>query len=384
MTLERQISASLLRVRLTSPFFATLALHARFVESTEVNTAATDGRDVFVNREFVSSLPPEHLDGVLLHEVLHAALGHVTRRGTRDAVAWNIAADIVVNALVLQNGFALPDGAVRDPELESLSTEEVYAALQARVGRHDPVDMDLLEPGAGTGTSNVDSSLQEQPVPTPGGSNGEAIDRHWRAASARAAAVARGVGHGTLPLGVERAFGLADTPTLDWRTILWRFLSPTATDFAAFDRRHVHQGLYLETLEDQSLCIAVVVDTSGSITDEAVSALINEVRAVLGSYPSIQCWLFYADAELYGPWPLTVSSDIPPAQGGGGTDFRPFFDALEHLAHDEGVTPSVCVYLTDGFGDFPDEAPEVPTLWAVVPGGLDDERFPFGEVLRLV
>ena len=202
----------------------------------------------------------------------------------------------------------------------------------------------------------------------PGGSKGEAIDRHWRAASARAAAVARGVGHGTLPLGVERAFGLADSPTLDWRTILWRFLSPTATDFAAFDRRHVHQGLYLETLEDQSLCIAVVVDTSGSITDEAVSALINEVRAVLGSYPSIQCWLFYAGAELYGPWPLTISSEIPPAQGGGGTDFRPFFTALAHLAHDEGVTPSVCVYLTDGFGEFPDEAPEVPILWAVVPG----------------
>ena len=100
MTLERKISAS---VRLTSPFFATLALHARFVESTEVSTAATDGRDVFVNPEFVSSLPPEHLDGVLLHEVLHAA-------------------------------------------------------LQARAGRHDPVDMDLLEPGAGTSTWTAPST----------------------------------------------------------------------------------------------------------------------------------------------------------------------------------------------------------------------------------
>ena len=28
-------------------------------------------------------------------------------------------------------------------------------------------------------------------------------------------------------------------------------------------------------------------------------------------------------------------------------------------------------------------APRLPTLWVVPPGGLEDEGFPFGEVLRL-
>ncbi len=381
MNFDRQISASLLRVRLKSPFFATIALHARYIESTEVATAATDGCDVFINRAFVDALAPEHLDGVLLHEVLHAALGHVTRRGNRDPQGWNVAADIVVNGLVTQNGFALPDGAIRDHDLEGYSTEEVYAVLQTRSNVPELSDMDLMPAGPGlTAPGTVDP---EHSVRTPSEATRTAQQRHWRSATARAASVARGAGQGTLPVGVERAFGLHDAPTLDWRTILWRFLSPTATDFAAFDRRHIHQGLYLETLEDQGLRIAVAVDTSGSIDDEAIRALINEVRAVVASYPAIECWLYYADAELHGPWKLTASSDMPAPQGGGGTDFRPFFAALHHLAVEEGTPPSVCVYLTDGYGDFPTEVPEVPTLWAVVPGGLEDDRFPFGDVARI-
>lgn len=382
MSFDRQISASLLRVRLKSPFFATIALHARYIESTEVATAATDGCDVFVNRAFIDALAPEHLDGVLLHEVLHAALGHVTRRGNRDPQGWNVAADIVVNGLVTQNGFALPDGAIRDQELEGYSTEEVYAVLQTRSNMPELDDMDLMEPGPGVAAPGA--ADPEHNLRTPGQATRAAQQRHWRSATARAASVARGAGQGTLPVGAERAFGLHDAPTLDWRTILWRFLCPTATDFAAFDRRHIHQGLYLETLEDQGLCIAVAVDTSGSIDDEAISALINEVRAVVASYPAIECWLYYADAELHGPWKLTASSDMPAPQGGGGTDFRPFFAALHQLAVEEGTPPSVCVYLTDGYGDFPSEEPEVPTLWAVVPGGLEDDRFPFGEVARIL
>ena len=380
MSFDRQISASLLRVRLKSPFFATIALHARYIESTEVATAATDGCDVFVNREFIDALAPEHLDGVLLHEVLHAALGHVTRRGNRDPQSWNVAADIVVNGLVTQNGFALPDGAIRDHELEGYSTEEVYAVLQTRSNNPELSDMDLMEAGPGVAAGNADP---EHSVRPPGAATGKAQERHWRSATARAASVARGAGQGTLPVGVARAFGLHDAPTLDWRTILWRFLSPTATDFAAFDRRHIHQGLYLETLEDQGLRIAVAVDTSGSIDDDAISALITEVRAVVASYPAIECWLYYADAELHGPWKLTATSDMPVPQGGGGTDFRPFFAALHLWAVEEGPPPSVCIYLTDGYGDFPTEVPDVPTLWAVVPGGLEDDRFPFGEVARI-
>lgn len=396
MNLEREITASLLRIQLKSPFFATIALHARFVSSLDVPTMATDGRDVFVNPEFAASLPREHLDGVLLHEVLHAALGHVTRRGVRDPQGWNIAADIVVNGLVTGNGFFLPDGAVIATEYQDFSTEEVYAILAKSDKEYPEVALDLLEPTEDgpdeskgkKGSRGKLESAKDTPAP-PGAlpdAKAKSIEEHWRKANAQAAAVARTNMKGALPAGVERAFGHVDDATQDWRSVLWQFLSPTTSDFAAFDRRHIHSGLYLETLEDQGLLVAVCVDTSGSIDEESLCALMTEVQSVLGVYPNVTCWLYYADASVYGPWILGPHDEIPPAQGGGGTDFRPFFESLSDATDNGEGTPNVAVYLTDGFGDFPE--PEclgnMSVLWAVTAGGLADELFPFGQVIRLV
>jgi predicted metal-dependent peptidase len=399
MTVVAQnITGSILRLRLKSPFFATLAMHARFIERSDIPTAATDGRDVFYNAEFLGSLTLPELDGVLLHEVLHAALGHVTRRGGRDPQRWNIAADIVVNGLIDEQGMELPGSPMRDAALCGYSVEEVYTLLPPDQSQ-PPGDQDLLEPPPGSPPSPLqravdpnndgdgqsgDGGSSSKPGPgRPSVNDAKSLERHWRAAASQAAAVARGGGKGELPAGIERAFELRDYPKLDWRSVLWRFMANTATDFATFDRRYMHQGLYLETLEDQNLRVAVCVDTSGSINEELISALMTEVQGVLRAYPGLFCTLFFADAELYGPFEITSESELPSALGGGGTDFRPLFDRLE-ADPPGGEPPSVCIYMTDGFGDFPSSEPRFPVLWAIVPGGLDEESFPFGETVRLV
>ena len=79
---------------------------------------------------------------------------------------------------------------------------------------------------------------------------------------------------------------------------------------------------------------------------------------------------------------MTPYSDIPDPEGGGGTDFRPFFERIAK-GYDTS-TPLVSVYLTDGYGEFPDVPPAFPILWVVTPGGLDADYFPFGEVVRLL
>jgi predicted metal-dependent peptidase len=57
LEIERLISASLLRLRMKSTFFATLALFTRFRATQTFSTAATDGQDIFFNPEFLRSLP---------------------------------------------------------------------------------------------------------------------------------------------------------------------------------------------------------------------------------------------------------------------------------------------------------------------------------------
>lgn len=107
------------------------------------------------------------------------------------------------------------------------------------------------------------------------------------------------------------------------------------------------------------------------------------MRGILVAYPHLDGQLWYADAALYGPYPLSTDTPLSQPQGGGGTSFLPFFAALAQ----ESATPSsapLAVYLTDGYGDFPAQPPDGPVLWVVAPGGLASEEFPFGEVARLV
>lgn len=358
--IDRRVRGSLLRLRRDAPFFAALCLFARFVPRESVPTACTDGRDVFYNPAYLADLSPPQLDAVLLHEVLHAALAHPSRVRARDPIRWNIAADIVVNGIVAaQPGLELPPGAVRDAKLEHLSVEEIYALLDLEASKTCPNCLSGAAPG----------SLIE-------------LEAYWKRALLQAEAMARGLGQGSLPAGLERLVREAAEPRIDWRTQLWRFLVRTPTDFGAFDRRFIHRRLYLEALEGESLRALIAVDTSGSVDGPLLATFLGEVRGVLGAYPHVRGELFYADADLYGPHPIDVDTPLPPPKGGGGTRFEPFFEHVEREPCTDGEI--LLVYLTDGFGSFPKDAPSAPVLWVVAPGGARDEAFPFGTVVRLL
>lgn len=193
--------------------------------------------------------------------------------------------------------------------------------------------------------------------------------------------LAQSQGKGELPAGVNRHLDAIADPQLDWRSQLWRYLVHTPNDYSGFDRRFIHQGLYLDHLEGESVEVYCCIDTSGSVGEEELSLFLGELQGILSAYPMLRCWLFYADASCYGPYELMDGSGIPAPKGGGGTDFRPFFKKVAR--HWNREKQAVCVYLTDGYGDFPKQEPELSTLWVVVPGGLDEEEFPWGEVVRL-
>jgi predicted metal-dependent peptidase len=374
--LSRQLSASLLRMCERSAFFAALALFARFQASQQVPTAATDGRDIFVNPAFFGGLSPADQDFVLLHEVLHAALLHVPRRGGRDPRIWNVAADIVVNGMLVHEGYRLPSGGLRDPGREHLSVEEVYELLLTQQQTSPALTtLDLLDarPQDGGEDGQGDGPDQDRRA---------VLESYWREAQQQARIVAESSIAGTLPQGLARELGALASSQLDWRSYLWRFLVPTPTDFQQFDRRFVGSGLYLETLSGESVHVHVAVDTSGSVNSPQLHTFASEVQAILRAYPHLRCDLYYADAELHGPYPLRPNSPLPPPIGGGGTDFRPFFERLERTRDQWGAT--VAVYLTDGYGTFPAAAPGTPTLWVVTPGGKDLAGFPFGEAVRLL
>ncbi|SVD77611.1 uncharacterized protein METZ01_LOCUS430465, partial [marine metagenome] len=109
MNFEDIITKSILQIRKECSFFGALMLFAKIILSKEIATAATDGRTIFINDKFLSALKSSEQNALLLHEVLHMALLHCIRIGSRDPMIWNIAADIVVNNLItLNTPFQLP------------------------------------------------------------------------------------------------------------------------------------------------------------------------------------------------------------------------------------------------------------------------------------
>lgn len=378
--LESKLSATLLRLRMNSPFFATLSLFAPVCFSRVIETAATDGTRVLLNPEFFGSLPAVERDGVFLHEVLHAALLHVPRCGSRQAERWNVAADIVVNGMIAELKFvSLPNGAIRDPKLQQLSVEEIYSLLPSRKIAMPAFGWDLQPPN-----SEASVQLQGDTESVSFGSIKDTGEDYWQSALAQAAVVARNQDMGKLPASLQRLISEVTAPQLDWRTELWRFLVHTPCDFEGYDRRFIGRGLYLEAVGGESVEVDVCIDTSGSIDSEALATFASELRGILDAYPKIGCQLYYADAECYGPYEMDRNSKLPAPKGGGGTSFCPFFEAVGKNQLAQPSTQRLAIYLTDGFGEFPRHQPWIQTLWVVTAGGLASDDFPFGTVTRLL
>ena len=77
------------------PFFGTLALNFKLIENNQIQTAATDGKDFYYNKDFVGGLSDGEIAFLIAHEVMHCALGHLWRRGSRNHEKFNIAAIIL-------------------------------------------------------------------------------------------------------------------------------------------------------------------------------------------------------------------------------------------------------------------------------------------------
>ena len=135
------------KLLLDFPFFGVLILRLKDVETPSIDTMATDGVSLFYNPEFVAKLTPPELLGCLAHEVMHPALQHHTRRGTRSPKRWNIACDFAINPLIRDANLALPAGALYDPAFRNLSAERIYNLI-AEDNDGDSAD------GQGDGSSN--------------------------------------------------------------------------------------------------------------------------------------------------------------------------------------------------------------------------------------
>ena len=370
------VTKSVLQVRRECAFFGALMLFARIIPTKSIETAATDGKTIFINEDYLNSLSSSEQNALLLHEVLHMALLHCIRIGVRDRRIWNIASDIVVNGMIRMNtSFQLPDGAIIDDKFKDESAEEIYEALLKNKEKIKLSMPDIIE------FDEENDDLNTEKMST------EEIEGYWKDAIQVVENTvnndSNGSGQGNLPAGLSSEIKNILEPEVDWRHALWKYVGKTNSDFDDLDRRFIYKGLYLEGLLTDGLEIFVCIDTSGSVSDQLLSQFAGELKGILSSYPHVTCKLYYADTHLDGPYEIDHIDKLPPAKGRGGTSFVPFFNALSKSDGTFSEVNRAAVYFTDGFGDFPKKEPDNPTMWLVPSDGLKSKDFPFGDVIRI-
>lgn len=193
---------------------------------------------------------------------------------------------------------------------------------------------------------------------------------------------------GTLPAFAERMLKELRKPQIDWRTILNDFVQEEVNDysFSPPDRRFDDSPFFLpdfnekdETAKD----ILFMIDTSGSMSDEMITAAYSEVKGAIDQFNGkLQGWLGFFDAAIIKPEPFEdeESFEIIRPAGGGGTDFYIIFEYIKAYMSDQ--LPVSIIILTDGHAPYPDEeiAMDIPVLWL-----LNNEKItpPWGKIARI-
>ncbi len=394
---------------LKHPFFASLAMRLQLKEDSSCQTAWSDGKVMGYNPEYINLLSSEKLEGMTAHVVMHPACNHHKRRNGRDHNMWNKACDYVINPILLDAGFTLPDGFLFRDEFSRRSAEAVYDIIVGEAeeseadatraedeesGSENSGETEETPDGEGAEEEGEAGGEQHQQQGDPGKSgevrddsdnsssgDSDGHETDWDDAIIRAAIHARSIGD--LPVEVERLVGEKLQPRLSWQELLSRFIQRAArSDYSWIEpnRRYIHQDEYFPSLKNFEIDeIAIAVDTSGSIGQQDMDQFAAEISDIIHLYPT-KLYLLYCDltvhfAQEYNQCdlPLTIS-----AKGGGGTDYRPVFAHIEK----RGIKPTCLIYLTDlECRGYPEQEPDFPVLWVKI--GESELVPPFGETISL-
>lgn len=354
---------------LEHPFVGTIALSMPFEFDESIKTAATNGKRIKFNPEFVDSLTDEEVKFLVAHECFHPMLEHNFRRGDRQHKKWNVAADYVINKLLTDESIGrMPKVGLLDPNIYNAghgTSEGIYNILP---------DM----PDDGSGPGDPGNALDDCEDGDGSPAEQQQQQAEWKVKVAQAAQAAKMMGK--MSANMQRLVDEVLQPKVDWREVMQKFLVKARTDqrsFSRFNRRFIAQGLYLPSVSGEQMGeVCFAVDCSGSIDQKTVNQFAAEIKRVKEDLMPERIHVLYFDSEVshVESYEQHDDLDIKP-HGGGGTDFAPVFEKIIEL----GINPVAVVFLTDlccnSFGDQPD----APVLWVTT----DPGKAPFGEVVEM-
>jgi predicted metal-dependent peptidase len=339
---------------LRHPFFGNMATRLRIEPADEwCPTAATDGRHLYFNTQFFNAIDNKEIEFVIAHEILHCVYDHLTRREDRDPKLYNIAADYVVNNLLVRDRIGSKPKVVdcfQDFKYDKWTSEEVYDDLFKNAKKIDISQLgELLDEHIDWGDEDDDKDGKSG-RPRLSKEDLRQIRDEIKEAMLQAS---QSAGAGNVPGEIQRMIKELTEPKMNWRQLLRQQIQSTIRNDYSFSRpsrKGWHTGAILPGMNfDQTIDICVSIDMSGSISNEQGSDFLGEIKGIMEEFKDyiIKIWCF--DTKVYNEDDFSSDNgkDIGEYQvvGGGGTDFVCNWDYMKK--HD--IQPKKFIMFTDGY-----------------------------------
>ena len=433
----QKITRAKIQLYKRNPFFSYLVFKLQVKELTEqqrayckangmIPTACVDNYGyLYYDDDFINSLDEEAVSGLLIHETLHLVFEHLSRLQKRDNYLFNTSTDLVINNLLVNNGFQLPkpklsqlqkinpklkesdiinlipkDNEFELPigngkkiiikDLDKKSAERVYDEIYKKLpketqdaiknGRFD-IHIYMDKNGGGNGNkqdkegNELTISVSEKEL--------KELSKKWKEELVKASIEARQ--RGNLPLGMERYIDELINEKVNWRAILLKYLTnslPYNYSYSAPSKRSQAIGVYMPRIVKENLEVVVSVDTSGSIQQKELSEFMSEIVGISRAFSNIKITILVCDCAIQdvlvcenGNIDTILNLKI---KGGGGTSHIPVYNYIK----ENMPMAKILINLSDGYTEFPKEE-SVRTIWAICKGGVEDDKIPFGTIIRL-
>ena len=385
INIQDQVARSTKSLIFTEPFYGLFLIGINKQYSKHIPTAGVSmrgiGMQLTINPEFFNGLSEDHRFGLIKHELLHIAFGHLLLRDLySNHKLFNIAADLEINQYILES--KLPTGGLllsSFPELKlpkKAGTKKYYELLeQAQQDGTSPSLDSLIDQMDGEsqychGTWDEFDSLPEADKKLM-----QKQIEHQLKESAEQTVKKQGHIPGELAELIHRLMHI-EPAKFDWKSYLKRFVGNSSIVYTKKLRRKYNKryaanpGLKIKFKNH----ILVGVDTSGSVNNDELKEFFSELAHMVKTGHKItvaQCDTQIKSVKEFNPkhdWEI---------HGRGGTSFQPVID---HYNEKKGAYTAL-VYLTDGEAYVPDNCPK-NTLWCLSSISDMNNDLP-GQVIKL-
>lgn len=350
-----------------------------FIFTNEVSTAATDGKDIFINPKFMVDKTDSNINFILLHELLHVVFMHRVRFENNklryNHEHWNEACDYVINYELVSHEKEFKDAGIDIEFLErclllrdfdgaprnisQYTAEKLYEEL-FRDNADDDESSEYRDEGEmeeGSTLSNGSSDMSDDitvELPSSVNQDHTDIDEIEREVKNVLREVAQ-KGYDLTGTGMVREMSnILQTTKIRWDKYLRRFLSSKITEETSYNtpnRKYLPHDLILPGpggTEEVITDVFIFIDTSGSIEQEILQDALNNAYTISHDYNatiSLAFWNTAIGDVIRDIQPDDIKKEVSKMQvTTGGTNFSCVLDYIK----DSKLKSAAFVVFTDG------------------------------------